>query len=105
MGPMNTRYLSPTHRVACNHRLTLAKSIVSRASFLSRSLLSTLVSEAPATPPPPNFEPTRFWRTYEHASRRVTLSHDTPENLMHAQFKDVHLSPTKETHPYRPVCG
>jgi hypothetical protein len=39
---------------------TLARSIVSRASFLRRSRLSTLVSEAPATPPPPNFEPTRF---------------------------------------------
>lgn len=41
---------------------TFARSIVSRASFRSRSRRSTLVSEAPATPPPPNFEPTRFWK-------------------------------------------
>lgn len=40
---------------------TFARSIVSSASFLRRSLLSTLVSDAPATPPPPNLEPTRFY--------------------------------------------
>lgn len=34
--------------------------MVSSASFLRRSRLSTFVSEAPATPPPPNLEPTRF---------------------------------------------
>lgn len=39
---------------------TLARSMVSKASFLNRSRLSTLVSDAPATPPPPNLEPTRF---------------------------------------------
>lgn len=47
---------------ACRRALlhTFARSIVSRASFRRRSRRSTLVSEAPATPPPPNFEPTRF---------------------------------------------
>jgi len=39
---------------------TFARSIVSKASFLRRSRLSTFVSDAPATPPPPNLEPTRF---------------------------------------------
>ena len=63
MGPegLNMRWLSCTE-VARNRKLTLAKSMVSKANFLRRSLLSTLVSEAPATPPPPNFEPTRFWK-------------------------------------------
>jgi len=60
MDPTNSRYLSSIHGVARNRGLTLARSIVSRANFLRRSLLSTLASEAPATPPPPNFEPTRF---------------------------------------------
>jgi len=60
MDPTNSRFLSCADGVVCNRGLTLAKSIVSRANFLRRSLLSTLVSEAPATPPPPNFEPTRF---------------------------------------------
>jgi hypothetical protein len=61
MGPasLNALWLS-FNEAACNRKFTLAKSMVSRASFLKRSLLSTLVSEAPATPPPPNFEPTRF---------------------------------------------
>ena len=40
--------------------LTLARSIVSNANFLSRSLLSTAVSDDPATPPPPLFAPARF---------------------------------------------
>ena len=39
---------------------TFARSMVSRASLRSLSRLSTFVSEAPATPPPPNLEPTRF---------------------------------------------
>jgi hypothetical protein len=41
---------------------TVARSMVSSTSFLNRSRLSTFVSEPPATPPPPNFEPTRFYR-------------------------------------------
>lgn len=61
MGPMSLNVpLFVVCAVACSCKLTLAKSMVSRANFLRRSLLSTLVSEAPATPPPPNFEPTRF---------------------------------------------
>ena len=35
--------------------------MVSRASFLSRSLLSAFVLEYEATPPPPNLLPARFW--------------------------------------------
>lgn len=41
-------------------RCTFARSIVSNASFRSRSLRSTLASLAPASPPPPNLDPTRF---------------------------------------------
>lgn len=43
---------------------TLARSIVSSASFLSRSRRSMFVSDAPATPPPPNLDPTRFCRMF-----------------------------------------
>ena len=39
---------------------TLFRSTTPMAIFLRRSRLSMLVSDAPATPPPPNFEPTRF---------------------------------------------
>lgn len=53
--------LLAAHRTRVRKRArTLARSMVSRASFRRRSLRSTLVSDAPATPPPPNFEPTRF---------------------------------------------
>jgi hypothetical protein len=40
---------------------TLFRSTTPIAILRKRSRLSTLVSDAPATPPPPNFEPTRFW--------------------------------------------
>ena len=39
-------------------RLTLVISMVSMANFLSLSFLSLLVSNHPATPPPPVFDPT-----------------------------------------------
>ena len=42
-------------------RRTLFRSTTPIAILRRRSRLSTLVSDAPATPPPPNFEPTRFW--------------------------------------------
>jgi hypothetical protein len=41
---------------------TLFRSTTPIAIFLRRSRRSTLVSDAPATPPPPNLEPTRFWK-------------------------------------------
>jgi len=44
---------------------TLFRSTTPMAIFLRRSRLSMLVSDAPATPPPPNFEPTRFWWVIE----------------------------------------
>lgn len=37
------------------------RSIVSSASFRSLSRRSAFVAEWDATPPPPNFEPARFW--------------------------------------------
>lgn len=67
MIAQNVRVLVRVHNVSRaveslpSRQRTLAKSIVSRASFLNRSRLSTFVSDAPATPPPPNLEPTRFW--------------------------------------------
>lgn len=42
--------------------LAFARSIVSNANFLSLSLLSIACSDAPATPPPPNLLPTRFYQ-------------------------------------------
>ena len=43
--------------------LTFARSIVSRASFRRRSFLSLLLSENPATPPPPVLPPARCWKS------------------------------------------
>jgi hypothetical protein len=56
-GP-ERQMLLPARR--CTLVLTLARSIVSSASFLSRSRRSIACSLAPATPPPPNLLPTRF---------------------------------------------
>lgn len=55
------RRVKPAEKHPSESQNTLARSMVSSASFLNRSRLSTFVSDAPATPPPPNLDPTRFY--------------------------------------------
>jgi hypothetical protein len=52
---MNSRFRNP--------QLTFAKSIVSKANSLRRSLLSLLASDSEATPPEPVFPPARCWKS------------------------------------------
>ena len=68
-------WLAAARKIENQYGHTLARSIVSRASFRRRSRLSTLDSDAPATPPPPNLEPTRFCRKCESEPwKRLTES-------------------------------
>ena len=48
---------------------TFARSMVSRASFRRRSFLSLLLSENPATPPPPVLPPARCWKSISELCR------------------------------------
>jgi hypothetical protein len=58
-------------------KLTFARSIVSSANFRRRSLRSIACSDAPATPPPPNLLPTRFYSD----EREVSSSFEVAESL------------------------
>ena len=53
--------------------LTFARSIVSRASFRRRSFLSLLLSENPATPPPPVLPPARCWKSISSTTVKCLL--------------------------------
>lgn len=72
-----------------NQPPTLLKSIVSKASFLSLSLLSALLSASPYIPPPPNFEPTRFWWSKLNVSG-VLLFKSTLSNPFYRNISTIH---------------
>lgn len=84
---------------------TFARSIVSSASFLRRSRLSTLLSDAPATPPPPNLEPTRFYDISLNPAEKLMDGMNEKTNLIiwrKAIDRQIYIIKSRDgkTHPF-----